>query len=413
MQHSAKQEALQATDECVMCGLCLPHCPTYHIASNEAESPRGRITLVRALLEEKIDNSENLANHLDNCLTCLNCQSACPANVEYEKIIDMGRELTANNHTSSYKLKQFFLLFALSHSSTRNCIKYIFKIFRSTGITRLLKKAGNKIPVLTLLPTQAEFDFTHSATAITDKQTAPAKIVLLNSCASELFSDSTKTAAEYLLKKLDCEIVTSQQGQCCGALHQHTGHSQTATKLIQKLSSSLATKDYDAIISLATGCGAHINRYPKLLNNSAIKTLHAKHSDVCEFVLQLLEQQQPAFKPLTATVLVHNSCTQKQVTDDEEITTKLLRKIPQLELQQLSDKASCCGAGGMNLINQADIAVELVKNLTQTSINPAKPPAYLVSSNIGCALHFKSYFERQGMNITVCHPINLLALQLL
>ena len=414
MQNIAKQqELIQATDKCVMCGLCIPHCPTYLVASNEAESPRGRITLVRALLEDNLPANQTLVSHLDNCLTCLKCQSLCPANVEYEKIIDMGRELTVNNHTYLHRIKQSILLFTLSNPYARKFLQNTFKLLCISGITQLLKKATNRIPIFALLPSRIDSSFPQASIAKQNKTEKTIKVILMNSCANEMFSDNTKAAAEYLLKNLGCELVSLNQTLCCGALHQHSGNSQTATKFMQELTTLFANKNYDALVSLATGCGAYLNRYPQLLNTPAAKAVTSKHSNVNEFILQLLEKQHTMFKPLPATVLIHNPCTQKQINDDEKLIIKLLSKIPQIELHNFADGSGCCGAGGMNLINQADIAKQLMHKLVHTSINKDKPPVYLVSSNIGCTLHFKSYFEQQGIRTHVCHPITLLAQQLL
>ncbi len=414
MPNSSKHaEIIQATDECVMCGLCLPHCPTYQVAGNEAESPRGRITLVRALFEEKLRPSETLVSHLDNCLTCLSCQYVCPANVEYEKIIDMGRDLTANEHTLTYRFKQSSILFALSNINARSILRNILNTLRVTRISKLLKKATHKISIFALLPTQSSRDFPRIARDAQNNPIAHKKTLLINSCANELFSDNTKEAAEFLLKNLGCELIEKNKAHCCGALHQHTGHSQTANKLMRKFTKSLQKENYDAIISLTTGCGAHINHYPQLLEDPAAKILTNKHFGINEYVLQLLESNHTSFKPLAATVLIHNPCTQKQMGDDANIISKLLNKIPQIKLQYFAEKQSCCGAGGMNLINQTDIGNQLLDNLMQNTLNKDDPPIYLVSSNIGCALHFKSYLTQQGINTTVCHPINLLAQQLL
>ena len=101
-----KQEIIQATDECVMCGLCLPHCPTYNTSQIESESPRGRIALVRALYEEQLSADKFLHHHLENCLHCLNCQQACPANVDYEKIIDAGRAKTTSQSNGLKDIQQ-------------------------------------------------------------------------------------------------------------------------------------------------------------------------------------------------------------------------------------------------------------------------------------------------------------------
>ena len=118
-----KQELISATDQCVMCGLCLPHCPTYKVGQTEAESPRGRIALVRALCEGKLEASETISTHLDHCLTCMNCERVCPANVDYEKIIDAGRAISGKKVRLFRRVQQSVLFFALANSNARKVFK--------------------------------------------------------------------------------------------------------------------------------------------------------------------------------------------------------------------------------------------------------------------------------------------------
>ena len=123
-----KHEIIRATDECVMCGLCLPHCPTYKIEKLEPESPRGRISLVRALYEEQLKPSKSIASHLDHCLTCMKCEYACPANVDYEKIIDAGRAITHSHQGFVKKIQRGFLLFLVSQIHVRKFFKWVIPL---------------------------------------------------------------------------------------------------------------------------------------------------------------------------------------------------------------------------------------------------------------------------------------------
>ncbi|MEJ2116319.1 MAG: 4Fe-4S dicluster domain-containing protein, partial [Gammaproteobacteria bacterium] len=143
-----KQEIIDATDQCVMCGLCLPHCPTYQIAKNEAESPRGRIALVRAVYEGQLCASKTISIHLDHCLTCMNCERACPANVDYEKIIDAGRAATRKQHSFFKHLQQSLLLLALQNIILRKIFKMCIAVSQNLGLTRLLPN----VRLINLLP---------------------------------------------------------------------------------------------------------------------------------------------------------------------------------------------------------------------------------------------------------------------
>lgn len=395
-----KQDIIDATDQCVMCGLCLPHCPTYTVAQTEPESPRGRIALVRALYEGKLDSSETIRSHLDNCLTCMNCERVCPANVNYEKIIDAGRAVTYKQDSLLSLFQQSTLLFALSNASARKFFKACIYIFRKLGLNRLLSKTR----LFSLLP-----EPNNTLAKISARKTDGPTIAIINSCAGDLVSDETLTAATLILSKLGCSIVEQKQTLCCGALHQHSGDLKTAKKLRQYFIHSINQQNPDYLVSLATGCGAQIKRYSEL-NDDSTEQLSKKIFDVNEFVLQQIKETSLSFRPLAKKVYLHKPCSQAQVIKDATVVEQLLNNIPEIELATFEDKLACCGAGGTNTLAQSELAKRLVENkvleLKNTSAN------CLVSSNIGCALHFQAQLKSENTHVQVCHPITLLAQQL-
>ncbi len=401
-----KQDVINASDQCVMCGLCLPYCPTYRIQKNEAESPRGRIALVRAIYENNLQATPVLTNHLDSCLTCMTCETVCPANVDYAKIIDAGREFTYKQHSVSDRFYKAFLLTVLTNPNVRKFTKFILRIYHALGFNHLLTKISNNsshaLLLFRLIPKPQNLNFVESSKNGLETQS---QIVLVNTCASDLLSDQTKNAARHVLNALNCKVVEKTPTQCCGALHQHNGDLKKAHHLIQQFASSITHQDYDALISLATGCGVQLNRHPDLIN---------KHIDINAFVLDKLKNKQLNFKPLAEVVFIHKPCTQG-IKSDNQIVEKLLSNIPELELKFFQDNTTCCGAGGINTLTQAKLANKIIGG----KINEIKASdaTYLVSSNIGCVQHFQANLYQEGRNsrknIIVCHPITLLAQQLL
>ncbi|NNC68709.1 MAG: (Fe-S)-binding protein [Gammaproteobacteria bacterium] len=395
-----KQEIIDATDQCVMCGLCLPHCPTYTLAQTEPESPRGRIALVRALYEGKLDSSETIISHLGNCLTCMNCEHVCPANVNYEKIIDAGRAVTYMQNSLLGLSQQSTLLFALSNARARKFFKACIYIFRTLGLIRLLPKTR----LFSLLP-----ETNNTLANITAHKSNGPTIAIINSCAGDLVSDETLTAATLVLSKLGYSVVEQKQTLCCGALHQHSGDLKTAKELRQKFIHSINQQNPYYLVSLATGCGAQIKRYAELDDISA-EQLSKKIFDVNEFVLQQINKTSLSFRPLAKKVYLHKPCSQAQVINDATVVEQLLNNIPEIELVTFEDKLACCGAGGMNTLAQSELAKHLVENkileLKNTTAN------CLVSSNIGCALHFQAQLKNENTHVQVCHPITLLAQQM-
>ena len=406
------QDIIAATDECVMCGLCLSHCPTYSAAKNEAESPRGRIAIVRAIHEDRLQPSQTLLNHLDQCLGCMNCAEACPVQIDYERILDSGRLIINARHTFLYRLKQSLLRATLSRVHVRMMAKFLLRMYRGMKADSLFMKLATRFPYALrlplLIPGLHEPGFTRNPFA---SEMQNLRVALAPSCASDLFSDPCISSAELVLQALGCETVRLPQNLCCGALHQHSGDLRTAGRLIRNFCNAYGSQDFDAVASLATGCAAHISRYPALLNEPCTTWMSRHHVEICVLIARLQMQHKPKFRPLPETVFVHRPCTQKRVNNDPGLTEKLLSPIPGIRFEKFLDDAMCCGAGGMNVFTQAKLADQLIQG--KIAELKSSQAGYLVTSNIGCALHFQAQLSRSKSAIKVCHPVQLLAQQLL
>ena len=406
------KDIIAAADKCVMCGLCLPHCPTYSVTKNEAESPRGRIALVRALHEEKLSPSPASINHLDQCLACMNCMAVCPVKVDYAKILDAGRDFTNRQHTLPYRMSRSLLLVTLSKPGIRKFMKSMLRIYHALRIDHLLKKVAVRFPrllrVITLIPRphRARFTVPSAPANVRGK-----RVALIESCAGNIFSDTALPAAEAVLQALQFETVRLPQTQCCGALHQHNGDPHTARKLIREFCNTFKDQNIDALVSLATGCASQIDRYPELLNDSLASELASRHKDVCSFAVEHLERHALDFQPLPEKVFVHTPCTQRQIGSDAQVVEKLLCAIPGIRLEKLRDNSACCGAGGLNVLFQTEHADRLGQNIITEVAN--SEAAYLVTPNIGCALNFQAQLSKMNVPVVVCHPIQLLARQLI
>lgn len=400
------QDIIAATDQCVMCGLCLPHCPTYTIAKNESESPRGRISLVRALYEGKLSPSKNIGSHLDHCLSCLNCENVCPANIDYEKIIDAGRNATYKQQSLFTRLQQSLLLFSLANHNARRILKTCITFLQIFGIHHWF----SNFRLLSLIPNQQEIP-QHTSNKNQNTSQDRISVAIINSCAGDAVNDQTLSSAKLILSKLNCEITQQSQIQCCGALHQHSGDLKTAQKLRERFLHSFSQQKPDHLLSLTTGCGAQIKRYPKFDNTLIANETANKLVDINEFLLQQIKAQKLTFKPLRKKVYLHKPCSQFQITDDKSVIDTLLKFIPEIETVLFQDDLTCCGAGGINTFTQGKLAQQLIENKILEMKNDTAN--YLVSSNIGCALHFQAQIKREKISVQVCHPITLLAQQVI
>lgn len=405
------QEIIDATDQCVLCGLCLPHCPTYNIAKVEAESPRGRISLVRALHEKTLIPKQDLIYHLDNCLACMSCQSVCPANVEYEKILESGREITNAFRSKPHKIKRSIILFILTNLIARKTIQLVLNVYRFLKVETILHFLSFKFPyklrLINLIPSQEKLKFPRT---IPNKINNKPRVLLINSCANDLFADKTIAATKHVLHNLNCEAIVQNKTYCCGALHQHDGDRESAYTLMQKFSTYFKKIDFDVSIPIATGCGAHIKRLPQLLNDKSSYDITNKLFELNSYIINHPNFNNLKFKPLEKEICLHIPCTHYLVTEEIEATEKLLKKIPLLKVKMFQDNLLCCGAGGMNSVTQPKLADKLIKEkVKKITLSNA---SIFVTSNFGCGLHFQSLLKRKGYSIKVCHPITLIAQQL-
>ena len=410
--HLKNKDIIAATDECVMCGLCLPHCPTYSITKNEAESPRGRIALVRALHESELLPSPVLIDHLDQCVACMNCVSVCPVNIEYAKILEAGRDITNQQHALLHRMKQTLLLATLSKASMRRFIKVLLLIYHALRIDSFFRILAARFPyrlrILSLIPRPDKARFPSRPLL---GHTQDLRVALVESCAGNIFSDSALPAAKAVLQALGFEITRLPQTRCCGALHQHGGCSNTARKLIQEFCDSFKKQNIDVLVSLTTGCAAHINRYPEILNHPFTAELVNNHTDISSFVVEHMEKQVLKFRPLPQKVFIHEPCTQKQIGNITQVVERLLNVIPDIQLETFQDDLACCGAGGVNMLFHDEHADCLIQNkITEIANSDA---TYLVTPNIGCAMHFQAQLSKINAPVVVCHPIHLFAQQLI
>ena len=272
----------------------------------------------------------------------------------------------------------------------------LHRIFSGARLFSLLPDAATSIPELE----------TQSSDECINRPT----VAILNSCAGDLVNDETLDATRLILSKLGCQVIEQNQTLCCGALHQHTGDLKTAKKLRQNFISSFSQQNPDYLLSLATGCGAQIKRYAEL-ENSSVKQLSKKLFDVNDFILQKMKDSNLKFKPLNKKIFLHKPCSHAQVSTESSTVEQLLNYIPDIELVCFEDKLSCCGAGGINTFTQSDIADQLIENKVLEM--KSTTAGHLVSSNIGCALHFQAKLRQEGIPIQTLHPITLLAQQVL
>lgn len=391
-----QDKILAEADRCVKCGLCLPHCPTYRLTLDEGESPRGRITLIQALVSGSMDTPA-LQTHLERCLVCRNCETVCPSEVRYGALIDAARELGKGRHGNR-------LLKLISRLSYKSWPASLLRLYQISGLQRLISLVGGEgirryaalLPeVTTIVPLRNIYP------ALTPTR---GRVGLFTGCIGRLTDRPALDAAIRVLNRLGIEVFIPPDQACCGALHLHNGDHPGALALARKNFKAFHATRLDAVITVASGCGAQLTEYDQFGS--------AFNLPIQEISQYLIEADWPDDIELTALdkrVALHTPCTLRNVMRQESAPLQLLERIPRLTVEQVEDMG-CCGAAGSHLIFQVQLAGAL-RNRTMESLKRIEPDI-VATSNTGCSLHLRAGLRESGIEAEILHPVQLIDRQI-
>lgn len=386
-------ESLAAeADRCVACGLCLPHCPTYRKTGSEADSPRGRIQLMRAVSQNILPNNARFKAHIDQCLSCRSCESACPNSVAYGSLLDATRALHLRNPSRWYRLSKPFI----RHPALQKMVHRALWHAQQLKLTSLLKRvlpAARILPVLT--PPAAWKSFYPAAP---DKQGIAAKgaVSLFLGCASNTFDQATLQASIYVLNALGYDVHIPTQS-CCGSIARQMGDHAEAQKLI-----SINTTAFEAgrpILTVASGCGAGLKDYLRS---------HQVH-DISAFLMSC-DWTSVTLAPLSTPIFVQDPCSLRNVQKSQLPVYALLQKIPQSKVTPLAGNAQCCGGAGAYMLTQTEMADRLLQD--KLDAIESIDAALLATSNIGCSLHIAQGLRARRLHVDIMHPVQIIAGQM-
>jgi len=408
--------------QCMHCGMCLPSCPTYDATKLERNSPRGRISLMRAIADGKMDATRTFGEEMYFCLGCLACETACPAGVEYGHLFEVARSEVEKsgalnnprrNAIRSALLKGLFTRPRLLRLVGRGLWFYQASgaqwIFRTLKLNALLPQKFQNLETQT--PT-ARARFSCDIIRPVETPAAPRhRVGMLTGCVQDIvLSDVNRDTVDVLLSN-GCEVHTPKVQVCCGSLHAHNGELETASDLARRLIDSFDLENLDAIITNAAGCGSHLKTYGRLLEGDAAyskkaEQWSAKLKDIHEFLSEIgIRQPQTTGTPHRVTY--HEAC---HLCHGQKITKQpreVLKSIPGLELVELPESTWCCGSAGIYNITQPEMAADLqerkLKNILSTGVDTVS------TANPGCHLQLVDGARRAGRTLEVAHPISLLA----
>ncbi len=425
-------------DQCVMCGLCLPFCPTYAVGREEGESPRGRIALIKALAEGRTSATPTLVDHLDSCLACRRCEAVCPANVQYGELIAGARALPAvSRRRPSWRrmldrsLSQPRRLRALQ--ALRPLLAPMQPLVRGKGEwakrIRLLyalaitpAQAGSRIDVrgrsvqdrsgvLAGLPAEASVDVepmsasgVHSATDTTTAESSGRTVILFQGCVAHPYEVRLRDGAMRLLTALGERVEMTGEGLCCGSLARFGGDAVEADARETELVQALGARPGAVVLGSATGCQARLA--------DAVRRGGVLADELQSFLADHAQLSSLRFAPFQARVAVHRPCSQRALGPRSAAAVdQLLALIPALVRVDLPEQERCCGAAGSHFIARPTQSLALRERVLGDVA--AVAPDLVVSANIGCRLMIAGGLDTAARRIPVLHPVELLAQQLL
>lgn len=377
----------EAVQKCVHCGFCLAACPTYKVMGQEMDTPRGRIILMKDVLEDSL-SLEKALPHVDQCLGCLACETACPSGVEYKHLLAPFRERAEEERPPNRlaKLRRKLLLLTLPHPSR-------FRLGAKLG--RLVKPFTGLLPktlrtMLELLPDKLPAQETLQATYPAQGERR-ARVALLTGCAQQVLAPEINRATINVLTRNGVEVLIPQDQQCCGALAWHVGEAGAARKNARANLRAFPA-DVDAILTNAAGCGSGLHEYTLMLKGepeeAQAQEFVQRVQDITVFLDNLGIETPPAL-PRPVKIAYQDACHLRHAQRVEAPPRKLLNQIPNLKIVEMDEAEICCGSAGTYNIDQPDTANELGRRKVQHILDTGAELA--ASGNIGCLTQLRTH----------------------
>lgn len=407
--------------DCVHCGLCTSTCPTYLETGDENDNPRGRIYLMRAVTDQRLEYDEDLQRHLDLCLDCRACETACPSGVQYGRILEPFR-VRAHNSSDADSKKIRGALFKRWLSDRRRLrlalgpVKLVQRLgldrtFRSLTRSRLfptpLRRMVEQLP--TLEPGSPSLVGIHPA-----QGEQRACVALFLGCVADAMFRSMHAATVRVLQANGVEVVVPASQSCCGALSYHQGDIDPALNFMERNANAFDSLTLDAVVVNVAGCGSMWKDSPEILQEERpqhpvrerMQALAGKVQDISEFLHAL--PLRPPENPLPVSAVYADACHLLHAQGIGHEPRELLRNIPQLRLTNIEETEICCGAAGSYSLTQEAMSKRLAARKVDHIL--AANPQVIVSANIGCRLQIQAELRRRQLHLPVYHPTELLDL---
>ncbi len=391
------ERLLQLIDQCVLCGLCLPHCPTFNQQGIEPESPRGRIMAVQALARGLITPEAFDPTALNHCLLCRSCEAFCPSEVKFSAILTAGKAKLPQRHPAEQRL-----LNAVESPVQLNLLNHLSHLYQRSGLQFMVRKSGLMSSELAhldgLLPTPAPFTPAPKPRRPAAPPPTRGTVLLFHGCMGDALEQNALAAARILLEQIGFQVKESRDTLCCGALHYHAGALASADRLTLQTTEALTQLGVDQVVGLSSSCIARL-----------AESLPLPVSELSTFLLHHWPDDQP-LAPLPIRVALHQPCSSRHWLKNSADTAALLARIPQLTVELLP-LSGCCGASGSHLLSDPTHAQSFLEpplNWLAEQAAATPPLEAVVSANLGCSLHLQQGLRQRQLPIRVLHPVQLL-----
>ena len=391
---------------CVHCGLCLSACPTYLETGNENDSPRGRIYLMRAMQDARLPISDATVKHIDLCLGCRACETACPSGVEYGNLLEHTRDHLEHTHQRSW------LQTVLRRVAIEQVFPFPWRLRIALLFGRMMKHpllywAVPKFAAdsLALVP-DACIDERMAETTLT-KGTSRGRVGFVEGCVMQvMFADTNRSTIE-LLTSAGWNVENPQGQGCCGALYAHGGQLEKARDCARRNIKVFEEKDLDAIIINAAGCGSTLKEYGKLLENDPEWSRRAlEFSSKVKDITEWLGEKSFKEKANGIKVTYHDACHLAHPQGITQQPRDLLKAVVGDQYVELPEADICCGSAGSYNLTEPDMAERLQKRKIDNILSTGAD--LVVTSNPGCMLQIQSGLQKAGANMRVQHIADFL-----
>ncbi len=405
--------------DCVHCGFCLPACPTYVLWNKEMDSPRGRIHLMRLGLEGEVELSDGFTRHIDTCLGCMACVTACPSGVQYDRLIEATRP-QVERHGSRGLADRLFrrLIFALfPYPGRLRWVALQLWAYQTLGLQRLVRASG----LLKLLPDRLRAmeavappislrsAWRRPPVHVKASGTSRHRVGLLLGCVQRVFFADVNAATARVLAAEGCDVVAPPNQGCCGALMLHSGLERETAEMARRLIDAFDGSDVDTIAINAAGCGSTLKDYGYLLRDDPAyaeraKAFGAKCRDISEVLADL--EPRAARHPIKRRVAYHDACHLQHAQGVKNEPRAVLSTIPGLDVCEVPEGGLCCGSAGIYNLVEPETARALGDRKARNVI--ATGADAIVSSNPGCLLQLQTSLATAGHPLPSFHLVELI-----